>query len=117
MNKVIIMGNLVRDPEARQTTNGKNCTTFTVAVNRSGDGTDFIPCTAWNKQAETAGRYLRKGTKVLVEGTLRQSTWEKTPGEKITRFDVWVDRFEFAEKKQDKPDMTPADDDDAPLPF
>lgn len=116
MNHIFLMGRLTADPVQRTTKAGKACTTFTLAVDRRGEGADFIPCTAWERQAETAGKLLRRGTKITVEGTLRQTTYEKNPGEKTTRFDVWVDRFEFCEKKaaEPAPEMTPTDDD---MPF
>ena len=115
MNRVWLIGRLTDDPVARATRNGKNCATFSLAVDRAGEGADFIPCTAWGKQGETVVRLLKKGTKISIEGVLRQNTYEKNPGEKVTRFDVWVDRFEFCEKKAATPEMAPVTDDDMPF--
>lgn len=115
MNRIFLMGRLTADPVQRTTKAGKACTTFSLAVDRRGEGADFIPCTAWDKQAEIAARLLRRGTKITVEGTLRQNTYEKNPGEKVTRFDVWVQNFEFCEKKAAAPEMAPVTDDDMPF--
>jgi single-strand DNA-binding protein len=81
--KAMIIGNLGRDPEMRYTTTGKPVTSFSVAVNRvySSEGekkeeTEWFRVSAWNKLAETCNQYLRKGSKVFVEGRLSSRIWE-----------------------------------------
>ena len=84
-NKVIIMGNLTRDPEIRYTASNKAYARFTVAVGRTWKGsngelqehTDFIPVVVWGPQAENCERYLSKGRPVLVEGQIRTRSYEK----------------------------------------
>jgi len=86
----MIIGNLGRDPEMRYTPTGKPVTSFSVAVNRvynSAEGerkeeTEWFRVSAWNKLAETCSQYLRKGSKVYVEGRLRTRTWEGQDGQK-----------------------------------
>ncbi|NLL37710.1 MAG: single-stranded DNA-binding protein [Fretibacterium sp.] len=87
-NKVILMGNLARDPEIRYTVEKRAWARFTVAVgyswkNRAGEfqeGADFIPVIAWGPLAERCGRYLRKGSGVLVEGRIRVRSYEARDG-------------------------------------
>ena len=106
MNKVIICGRLTRDPEMRYTT-GENATAiarYTLAVdrrfNRNGDNTaDFIPCTAFGKSAEFAEKYLRKGTKMIVEGRIQTGSYTNKDGQKVYTTDVIVESQEFAESK------------------
>lgn len=94
--KAMIIGNLGRDPEMRYTPTGKPVTSFSVAVNRvynSAEGerkeeTEWFRVSAWNKLAETCSQYLRKGSKVYVEGRLRTRTWEGQDGQK--RLDLEV---------------------------
>jgi len=89
-NKVILMGNLTRDPELRYTPSGAPVCNFDLAVNRSyttqggerRDETCFITVVVWSKQAETCGEYLAKGRAVLVEGRLQQRSWETPEGQK-----------------------------------
>ena len=91
MNKVILMGRLTRDPEVRTTPNGKNVASFSIAVDRQGsdDQADFIGITAWEKLSDLVAQYLHKGSRVLVQGRLRQDTWEdKDSGQKRSRIDV-----------------------------
>ena len=77
MNKAILVGNLARDPETRNTPSGVSCTTFTVACNRrfvNQQGVreaDFINCVAWRQNADFVARYLTKGSKVAVEGSIQ----------------------------------------------
>lgn len=89
-NKVIIMGNLTRDPEIRYTASNKAYARFTVAVGRAWKGsngelqehTDFIPVVVWGPQAENCERYLGKGRAVLVEGSINTRSYETQQGEK-----------------------------------
>lgn len=91
INQVILMGRLTRDPEQRTTTTGKTIANFSIAVDRGGqdDTADFFDVTAWEKLGELVMQYLSKGRRVLVQGRLRQDSWDdKETGKKRTRVEV-----------------------------
>lgn len=100
VNKVILVGNLGRDPEIRSTPSGQNVANFSVATTRrwkDRDGnrqekTEWHNIVAWGKQAEIAGQYLTKGKQVFVEGRLETRSWEKD-GQKHYRTEVICDQF------------------------
>ena len=103
INRVLISGNLTRDPELRQTGGGTQVLSFGVAVNdrrrnpQTGEWEDypnFIDCTMFGARAEALSRYLSKGTKVAIEGKLRWSQWERD-GQKRSKIEVVVDEIEF----------------------
>ena len=103
INKVVISGNLTRDPELRQTANGFPVLGFGVAVNdrrknqQTGEWEDypnFIDCTMFGARAESVSRFLSKGSKVAIEGKLRWSQWERD-GRKRSKIEVVVDEIEF----------------------
>lgn len=103
-SKVVLAGNLTRDPELRTTLNGASVCAFTIAVNRnykdsSGaqqEQTSFIDCSAWGKAAELINQYMKKGRPLLVSGRLSQRSWEdKTTGQKRSRTEVVVEDFTF----------------------
>lgn len=103
-SKAIIMGNLTRDPELRNTPSGASVCTFTVAVNRnykdsSGslqEAVSFIDCVAWNKPGEIINQYAKKGTGIFVSGRLDQRSWEdKTTGSRRSRVEIVVEDFNF----------------------
>ena len=103
INRVIISGNLTRDPELRSTASGLPVLGFGVAVNdrrknqQTGEWEDyanFIDCTMFGARAESLSRYLGKGTKVAIEGKLRWSQWERE-GQKRSKIEVIVDELEF----------------------
>ncbi|MDK2898914.1 MAG: single-strand DNA-binding protein [Patescibacteria group bacterium] len=103
-NKVILMGNLTRDPETRTTTSGQSVTNFSLAISRSwksADGTkqdqvSYINCVAWAKIGEVISQYLTKGSPVLISGRLEQRTWDdKDSGQKRSAVDVIVEDFNF----------------------
>ncbi|WP_082729385.1 single-stranded DNA-binding protein [Leptotrichia sp. oral taxon 847] len=96
MNNVILMGRLTRDPELNQSSGGKAFVRFTVAINRIGEGTDFINCVAWEKTAKTISDYFKKGQRILVQGSIRTGSYEKN-GQTIYTTDILVNRFEFIE--------------------
>ena len=96
MNSVILMGRLTKDVELNYSKNGKAFTRFAIAVNRIGEGTDFINCVAWEKTAETIAEYFKKGQRILVQGSIRTGSYEKN-GQTIYTTDVLVSRFEFIE--------------------
>ena len=99
LNKVMIIGNLGKDPELRYTQRGTAVCNFTVAVNRPGrmdeatgqrteDETEWFQVVAWDKLAETCNQFLAKGRKVYVEGRLQTRSWEGQDGQKRTRVEV-----------------------------
>lgn len=91
INQVILMGRLTRDPEQRTTSGGKTIASFSLAVDRGGDSdaADFFEITAWEKLGELVIQYLGKGRRVLVQGRLRQDSWDdKETGKKRSRVEV-----------------------------
>ncbi len=104
MNKVILIGRLVADPELRNTQSGKSVASYRLAVDRQvkQDGqpeADFLNCKAFGKNAEFASNYLRKGTKIAIEGRIQTGSYEKD-GVKHFTTDIIVDRHEFCESKK-----------------
>lgn len=101
MNKVVLIGNLVRDPEVRATQSGISVCNFTVAVNRrfkkeNGEQeTDFLNVIAWRQLAELCSKYLAKGRKVAVAGSIQTRTYEAKDGSKRTAWDIVADEVEF----------------------
>ncbi|EOS50314.1 single-stranded DNA-binding protein [Adlercreutzia caecimuris] len=103
INRVIISGNLTRDPELRNTQSGMAVLSFGVAVNdrrknpTTGEWEDypnFVDCTMFGARANSLSQYLSKGTKVSIEGKLRWSQWERD-GQKRSKLEVIVDEIEF----------------------
>jgi len=91
INQVILMGRLTRDPEMRTTTTGKTIASFSLAVDRGGqdDQADFFDVTAWEKLGELVNQYLSKGRRCLVQGRLRQDSWDdKETGKKRSKVEV-----------------------------
>jgi single-strand DNA-binding protein len=91
INQVILMGRLTRDPEVRTTTTGKTIASFSLAVDRGGqeDAADFFDITAWEKLGELVSQYLSKGRRCLVQGRLRQDSWDdKETGKKRSKVEV-----------------------------
>lgn len=101
MNKVYLIGNLVRDPELRSTTSGIDVCNFSIAVNRrfkDADGkqqTDFFNIVAWKQLAGLCNRWLAKGRKVAVFGSIQTRTYEDKNGNKRSAFDIVADEVEF----------------------
>lgn len=103
LNKVIIIGNLTRDPEVRYAANGNAVCNFTVATNerwkdKSGEQqerTEFHRVVVWGRQAETCGEYLNKGRSVYVEGRLQTREWEDKEGNKRWTTEINADRVLF----------------------
>jgi single-strand DNA-binding protein len=103
-NKVILMGNLTRDPELRYTPKGTAVAKLGLAVNRvwrdaegqQQDETTFVDVDAFGKQAETIGQYMQKGRPILVEGRLKLDQWEdKNSGQRRSKLGVVLERFTF----------------------
>lgn len=91
INQVILMGRLTRDPETRTTPSGKTVTSFSLAVDRQGadDQADFFDIVAWEKTGELVAQYLTKGRRALVQGRLRQDSWDdKETGKKRSKVEV-----------------------------
>lgn len=103
LNKVLLMGNLTRDPELRYTPSGTAVVEFGLAINRrySGQGgekkeeTCFIDCQAWARSAEVISEYCKKGNPLFVEGRLRLESWEGRDGQKRSKLRVVVESFQF----------------------
>jgi single-strand DNA-binding protein len=104
-NKVILIGNLTRDPETRYTPKGVAITKLGLAVNRSWrdantgelkEEVTFVDVDAFGKQAETLSKYVRKGSPIMIEGRLRLDTWEdKQTNQKRSKLGVVLEGFQF----------------------
>ena len=106
MNKVILMGRLAKNPEVRQDASGAiSMARYTLAVDRmrtkkdEDPGADFINCVVFGKSAEFAKNYLRKGTKLVIEGRIQTGSYTNKNGQKVYTTDVVIERQEFAECK------------------
>ncbi len=135
MNKVYLIGNLTRDPELAETTSGIKVCRFAIAVNRTyagSDGnreTDFFNITVWRTQAENCGRYLKKGSKVAIVGSLQNRSYEDKEGIKRNVTDIIASEVEFLASRssqdggseevqasrKERPKLEPVSDDDLPF--
>ncbi len=105
-NRVLLMGNLTRDPELRYTPSGTAVTNLRLAVNRRfrtqagevKEETAFITVVAWGKQAETCTQFLSKGRPIFVEGRLQMRSWEGSDGQKRNVLEVRASRVQFLGK-------------------
>ena len=98
INQVILLGRVTRDPEQRTTASGKNVVSFSIAVDRptQDDQADFFNITAWEKLGDLVMQYLSKGRRVLVQGRLRQDSWEdKETGKRQSRIEVTASDVTF----------------------
>ena len=104
MNLIILCGNLTNDPEASQTSGGREVSKFSIAVNREYEdsegnrGVDYFNCTAFGKQAENINKYFTKGRKILVRGHVKIDDVERD-GNKRRFFNIIVDKFEFIQSR------------------
>ncbi len=103
-NRVLLIGNLTRDPELRYTQSGSSVVKFGMAVNRKYrnnttqemvEETTFVDIEGWGRQAETFNQYMSKGRPVFVEGRLRFDSWESKEGQKRTKLVVVMENFQF----------------------
>lgn len=102
-NKVLLMGNLTKDPELRYTPQGTAVANLRMAVNRKFKDRNqelkeevcFVTAVVWDKQAETCNQYLRKGSPVFVEGRLQSRSWEDAAGQKRSVIEVRAERVQF----------------------
>lgn len=104
VNQVILLGRLTRDPEQRTTSTGKSIASFSIAVDRGGqdDVADFFNVTAWEKLGDLVVQYLSKGRRVLVQGRLRQDSWDdKETGKKQSRIEVVATDVTFLDGPSD----------------
>ena len=108
LNKVLLMGNLTRNPEIRYTPGGSAVCEFGMAINRrfmqangqEKDETCFVDITVWGKQAESTSRFLQKGSSVFVEGRLVYDQWtEKETGNKRSRLRIYAERVQFLDRR------------------
>lgn len=112
MNKVSLIGRITKDIELKNTISGTAVATFTLAVDRdykNKDGsrdTDFINCVAYKRRAEIISKYVHKGDKLGVSGSINTRTYERKDGSKAYITEVIVDGFDFLESKKDKPTET-----------
>lgn len=106
MNKTMLMGRLVRDPEVRYTqTTNKMVVSFTLAVNRRlTEGTDFFNIVAWNKTGEFVSKYFKKGMQVLVSGRLQNRDYEGKDGSKRKVTEIIAEEVYFADSKKENND-------------
>jgi single-strand DNA-binding protein len=104
LNRVLLAGNLTRDPQVRFFANERAVADFGLAINRrtkSADGqqkdeTTFVDCEAWGRDAELIGQYCQKGKAIFIEGRLRLDTWDdKKDGTKRSKLKIVVERFQF----------------------
>src|SRR2546427_4405545 len=108
-NKVILLGNLTRDPELRYTPNGTPVATFGLAVNRrSGQGDErreevcFVDIVTFGREAETASEFLSKGRAALIEGRLQWRSWEGQDGQKRSKHEVVAERIQFMPRAREE---------------
>ena len=112
MNKVVLIGRLTKDPELRYTSSNIPTVTFSLAVNRPFQNqngvreADFINIVMWRKQAETAKKYLSKGSLIAVDGRIQTRNYDGTDGKKVYVTEVVADNFEFLESKGQRANMT-----------
>lgn len=122
MNKVILIGRLTDNPDVRYSNKENEALAiarYRLAVDRIGEGADFISCVAFGKQGEFAEKYLKKGTKVAIEGRIQTGSYEKD-GKKVYTTDVVVERQEFCERKSSEPSKSDdefLDVEEGSLPF
>lgn len=124
MNNVVLVGNLTKDPELRQTNSGLSVCNFTVAVSRNfknADGeveTDFIPVVAWRTQADNCAKYLKKGRKVAVSGSIQTRSYDAEDGTKRYVTEVMANSVEFLTSKSNSDqEVEAAPEEDDKLPF
>ena len=103
MNRVCLIGRLTKDIEVRATMSGKKVTSFTLAVNRTKDLTDWVPCVAWEKTVDILQSYTHKGSQIAVEGSIQTSSYDdpNRPGTKVFKCEVLVDRIQLLDKREE----------------
>lgn len=120
LNNIVLAGRITADVELKTTTSGKSVCSFTVAISRDKENTDFIPCVAWGTTAEFVSKYFHKGSAICIRGELRTRSYEDRNGQKRTAYEVLAERAMFVESKE-KTEQTetyeqiPVDDDSLPF--
>lgn len=107
VNKVILVGNLGQDPDVKQTQNGQTVASFSVACSESWtdangqkkERTEWVNCVAWQKKAELCAQYIKKGSKVYIEGKLQTRQWDDQQGVKHYKTEVIVDNVVFLDSR------------------
>ncbi len=107
LNRVLLMGNLTRDPELRYTPNNTAVANVGLAVNRrwrnqqgeQQDETTFVDCEAWSRQAEVINEYMRKGRPIFIEGRLKLDQWQDKDGNNRSKLKVVVESFQFLDSR------------------
>lgn len=116
LNKVMLIGNLTKDPELRYTPSGIAVANIRIAVNRkykdkSGENKEevcYITVTTWDKQAEVCNQYLKKGRPIFVEGRLQSRSWETTDGQKKSTIEIRAERIQFLGGREGAPSPSPS---------
>ena len=121
-NKVILIGNMVADPELKTTPSGVNVCSFRIAVGRrfikpnEPQQTDFIDIVAWRAQAEFVAKYFAKGKPILVCGSIQSRNWQDRDGNKRTTVEVIADEVSFVERKSVSENLGGGSSDPGPTP-
>ncbi|MDP6541394.1 MAG: single-stranded DNA-binding protein [Phycisphaerales bacterium] len=116
-NKVLLMGNLTRDPQLKQTPTNMSVAEIGIACNRkfkSKDGemreeTTFVDCEAWGKTAETMAKYLSKGRPVFIEGRLKLDQWQDKDGNNRSKLRVVIENFQFIDSRGGQTSTPPSE--------
>ena len=116
LNKVIIIGNLTRDPEVKALPSGGKVCSFSLATNRiwkdkngvKQESVDFHNVVVFGRAAETSGQYLKKGSNVMVEGRLQTRSWDAADGQKKYRTEIVADTVQFGSRPTGGPSSSPA---------
>lgn len=104
MNQVILTGRLTKDPELRTTQSDKQVASFNIAVDKYGEGADFINCIVWGKQAENLCKYQSKGSQIALTGRIQTRTYEDNKGNKQYITEVVAENIEYlGSKKEEQP--------------
>lgn len=108
INRVVLLGNMTRDPELRRTGNGKAVTNFTLALNRyNNDEADFVDCVCWERIAENTAQYCHKGSKVAVEGSIQTGSYVDKDGHNRKTVNVLCNRVEFINTNNSSNNLQP----------
>lgn len=115
MNKVILMGRLTKDPEVSSSASGTAYARYSIAVDRkfkreNEPTADFFNCVSFGKQAEFVEKYLKKGTKIVVTGSLQNNNYTNREGNKVFEVRIMVEEVEFAESKTNNTDTNTQSD-------
>lgn len=125
INSCVLMGRLTRDPEKRYTADNIPVTSFSIAVNRDKDRSDFFDCAAWRQTGEFVAKYFGKGDMIAIRGRIQNRDWTDKNGNARRSTEIIADEVSFCGSKKDKPDQKEAYEranlaeveDDGQLPF